>query len=169
MDTYDGNETPCMLALCRPPTHMIPLSAEIDPAALFIGEMRCAAGTKHNTPESRTFLGKDISNADRCIEWRVASGSFGHWVYRGFVSKDGCILRGQFHLSCLPRKRGTFEFRAIDPDTVEEGARWWPESLAVLTNRVLVRWAVGAVDRRVRQQEVLAGAAAVQAAEEQQG
>ena len=82
------------------------------------------------------------------------------------ATSDGRSVVGEFHLSCLPRKRGHFVFEAVDPSTVEPDARWWPESVAALTNRAMVRWIVGSVDRRVRQQEVLAGAAAVQEAAE---
>ena len=161
-DSFDGNNTPCMIALCRPPAHLVPPNSEQNPATLLIGESRYAAGSKHNAPVNRTLIGHEPEY--RVVEWREHSGSFGHWIYSGVVSADGRSISGSFHLSCLPRKRGRFTLTSI-PSTTEnlDGARWWPTTPALLMNRVVVRWAVGSIEKRARQQQLLAGAAAVQA------
>ena len=170
-DAYDGNITPCKVALCRPPAHMVPPDAEVDLNGLFLGERQDHAGSLHNEPVKRTLLGhlkspeSDGKYTTATVEWREHTGSFGHWVYRGRFWPNGCIISGTFHLSCLPRKHGTFQLRVTDPAVFGEG--WWSVSRAVLTGRVMVRWAVGSVKKRVRQQELIAEAAAVQ--EGQQG
>ena len=172
-DTYDKNVTPFMVALCRPPPHMIPADAEIDPSRVLLGQTRYGQGSLHNAPVDKTLLGTACYNLVWDFEWREHTGSFGHWVYKAAIpwdevdswdGNDGLLLTGRYHMSCLPRKQGNFVLRAVDPSDPEVAERfsWAPSSRSALTNRVLVKWAVGSIQKRVRQQEVLAGAAAVQ-------
>ena len=101
------------------------------------------------------------------------------------------MLRGTFHLSVLPRKRGTFELRALDPaahdsnqpwsssahsesssstspspkDKRQQQAqqRWWDAAPRVLSNRVIVPWCNGVLAKKAAMAEVIAGAQEVQA------
>lgn len=158
-DTYDGNVTPYAVSLCRPPENLLQPFEQQDPHRLVLGEAQYGQGSKHNEPRRNTLLGNANGQA---IEWREHTGSFGHWVYKGHLASDGRTVTGSFHMSCLPRKKGTFSLQAVDPATTAEDSRaWWASvTRASLTRRVIVKWAVGSIEKRARQQELIAEAAA---------
>ena len=166
-DTWDGNVTECVTTMCRPPAEMVPPEAQRDPRTMLLGETQYAAGTKHNDPMRKTLLGRAFMYQGPVwtklrVEWREHTGSFGHWVYKGHLASDGRTVTGSFHMSCLPRKKGTFSLQAVDPATTTEDSRaWWASvTRASLTRRVIVKWAVGSIEKRARQQELIAEAAA---------
>ena len=80
-----------------------------------------------------------------CI--RDSSSTFGVWRYRGTVSSDGREVRGVFHLSILPRKRGQFVLRACDPATHVGTAAGGLPTRNQLVKRVAVKWASSALNR----------------------
>ena len=98
--------------------------------------------------------GPDVSEA-LDLEWREHSSTFGHWIYRGSISRDGRAISGRYSLNVLPRKWGTFTLLACDPAPMP-GLVPSPQQLA---GRVVVRWAKKSLDKRVAQAEVISGAA----------
>ena len=162
-DTYDGNVTPMRVILCRAPAGLERI--QLSESAL-LGQVQYAAGSLHNVPRRRTLLGKALGHATDVdgrsvginVEWREPSDNFGHWVYKGCISLDGRRLCGSFHLSVLPRKRGSFELTALEPTLGEDSVYC---SLRQLVRRVVVGWANGALERRAAQADVMAGAAAI--------
>jgi hypothetical protein len=81
------------------------------------------------------------------VEWREHSSSFGHWVYEGWVSFDGRMIMGTFHLSVLKRKRGMFELYACDPATHVGDALGGLPTAHQLAKRVAVKWCSAALAR----------------------
>ena len=164
-DSYDGNRTPMEVALCRAPPGG--LSARLGiPSHGLLAEVSFHAGSLHNEPVRKTWLGEVVSMRSSsatssataravAVEWREHSTTFGHWVYEGTIAADGRSIRGRFWLNVLPRKCGTFELHACDPSGAE-GPVPSPQALAT---RVLLRWAHKAVAKKAAQSEVLAEAA----------
>ena len=163
-----------------PRHHMIPADAEMDPSRVLLGQTRYGQGSLHNAPVDKTLLGTACYNLVWDFEWREHTGSFGHWVYKAAIpwdevdswdGNDGLLLTGRYHelLATQTRQLRVESSRSVGPRGRERFS-WAPSSRSALTNRVLVKWAVGSIQKRVRQQEVLAGAAAVRdqlAAEEE--
>ena len=121
-DLYDNNTTPMLAAMCRAPRDFERIG--VDHFSL-LGEVQYSKGTLHNEPRKTTFYGSCAIERHRVgahpldVEWREHAKAFGHWVYRGRVTEDGRSISGSYYLSALPRKRGTFELRALDPSRAD--------------------------------------------------
>ena len=119
-DNYDGNVTPMLLAFCRAPAEFAKVGIESE---RILGEVEYLAGSLHNLPRRTTLYGRLIDSsaggAERMVEWREHSDSFGHWVYRAEIARDGRSMSGTFHLSVLPRKKGIFQLHCLDPSLAE--------------------------------------------------
>jgi hypothetical protein len=153
-DDYDGNTTPMRVVLCRAPRELTRAGLDEDS---ILGEVQYGAGSLHNEPKSTTLYGhlrRTGPDVD-AVEWREHSQNFGHWIYRGQITREGRGLCGSFHLSVLPRKSGTFELAACTSLDTESLA----PATAQLAQRVVVRWCNGSLTRRAAQAAIIDGAA----------
>ena len=61
------------------------------------------------------------SFTSRAVEWEEPTASeVGRWCYQGMLSVDGRGVSGTYHLSLMPRKRGTFQLSVVPPDAAPE-------------------------------------------------
>ena len=155
-DAYDGNTTPLEVAMCVAPPGR--LSSALQIAGKLLAQASFGAGSKHNDPGVKVWLGSAAPQEEQPGEDRAASppisielsehsSTFGVWRYRGTVTSDGREVRGVFHLSILPRKRGQFVLRACDPATHVGTAAGGLPSRNQLVKRVAVKWASSALNR----------------------
>ena len=156
-DHYDSNVTPLECALCNAPPGR--LSTALEMSGKLLAQVHFGAGSLHNEPALRCWLGQAVPGTPVHVEWREHSSTFGHWVYEGTVSKDGREICGVFHYSILPRKRGSFGLRACDPATYVGGEAGGLPSAFQLAKRVAVKWCSSALAKLAAREELSGGAA----------
>jgi hypothetical protein len=138
VDSYDSNRTPVRVILSRAPR-----DGPLAPTQL-IAEVYAGAGTLHNTPQQRVWVGSlnELGvSGERKTEWSE-SATFGQWKYSGSIHHEGRAIEGVFFHNCLPRKCGKFSLRACEPGDVVLPT---PTQLA---KRVLVRWQLLQLEKR---------------------
>ena len=153
VDAKDSNSTPMEVAMCMAPPGR--LSKELQITDKLLAQVHFGAGTLHNEPQLRCWLGEEILNPSVItVQWREHASTFGHWVYDGVISRDGRDICGAFHLSILPRKRGTFLLHACDPAThVGEKLDGLPTPHQLL-KRVAVKWCSGVLAKAAAREEL---------------